>query len=234
MVSVNFDSTLKNNDRFMTVADGNNYNQTPKTMKNQIIKQGLDDQISNMNESKLEVFVTKDKDLLQQYYNLRHRVYREENGWDNYDGSENEYDRNGQITVVVENGKVVAGSRLMISTQNELLSNEIANTEFVYRPLIEKYDERKNLAYSEISAVVVGKEHRDRKALKELFIKNIEISRKYGCSYICGVAVAVVCRDYRITFKNLGYYLEILMKFFWKESSVYNSLKMFPVYVRID
>jgi len=188
-------------------------------------------------ESNLDVkvrsFITQDPDLLKQYYDMRHEAYRDENGWKEYDGSESELDRKGHIIVALKGDKVVGGCRVMFSDECDYLSNEIPDSQYLYMPFIQKYDKREGIILSEISSVVVLKGHRDRKVSHSLFHAGIEESAKKNVSYICGVGVATVCRDYRRIFKDLGFYLEIVIKFIWDQKKKYSFTKMFFMYVKI-
>ncbi len=186
------------------------------------------------NISKVKTFFTDDADLLDQYYNLRHDAYNGENGWKDFNGHENDFDRNGRIVVAVtEEGRVVGGMRLMFSNENQYLSNEIPGTEFTYQKVIGKYDKRENLVFGEISGIVIHKEYRDRSVTAKSFESLIEEALRHGCQYVCGVGVAVVCRDYRIVFKSIGQYLEIVINLPWKQKQMYNFANMFPMYVKI-
>lgn len=184
-------------------------------------------------ESKLEVFFTKEKELMDQYFTLRHNVYRDENGWKDYNGFENQFDRGGRIIVAVSEGRVIGGMRLMFSDECEFLSNEIPGTQYDYKKFIKRYDSRDNLVISEISALVVDKDFRNSTVatsmMEALFKKSVE----HGCDYVFGVAVALVCRNDRRTVKRLGYDVEIVINFPWRQSKTYNFARMFPMYTKI-
>jgi hypothetical protein len=189
---------------------------------------------NNTQGDEMEVFLTKDSDILSQYYELRQTAYRDENGWADYDGSENKFDLTGKIVVAVENGKVIGGARATFSDQCQFLPNEIPGTQYDYRKFIRTYDSRENLILSEISALAVEKSHRDSNVTAAMVDILFKESIVHGCNYVVGVAVAAVCRSYRKTIKNLGYELEIVMNFPWKERKVYNFIKMFPVYTKLQ
>ena len=189
---------------------------------------------NNTQGDEVEVFFTKDSDLLNQYYDLRQTAYRDENGWTDYNGSENKFDLTGKIAVAVENGKVIGGIRVMFSDQCEFLSNEIPGTQYDYKKFIKKYDHREDLIISEISALVVEKHHRDSNVTTAMFDYLFNESRVHGCNYVFAVAVAVVCRNDRKTLRRLGYDVEIVMNFPWKEKKTYNFIKMFPMYTKLQ
>lgn len=185
-------------------------------------------------DSEMKVFVTTDEDLLRQYYDLRHKAYNEENGWEGFDGSENEFDRNGKIGVAVKEGKVVGGVRVMFSDQCNYFSNEIPGTQYEYSKVIRKYDERDNLIIGDIAGFVVHKDYRDRATAKKLLQLCLEESVKYGCHYMFAVAISMVCRNYRIIYRSLGYYVEIVINYPWKEKEVYHFSKTFPMYIKLN
>ena len=63
------------------------------------------------NTTMINFEVTRDPDLLEQYYTLREHCYREDLGLRNFDGSEEACDRNGHVLVVHRNGRVIGGAR---------------------------------------------------------------------------------------------------------------------------
>ena len=186
-----------------------------------------------MSEEKHKAFITKDQELLKQYYDLRHNSYRDDNGWKDYDGSESKFDREGEIAVVVKDGKVIGGARLMFSDRSQFLSNEIPGTQYDYKKFIRKYDNRENLLIGEVSSVVVEKSHRDSSATAAVFSCLLEKSKSQGCDYIFAVAVAVVCRSQRKILRRVGCDVEIIINFPWREKKVYNFAKMFPMYAKL-
>lgn len=185
-------------------------------------------------ESEVEVFVTEDRKFLDEYYNLRHFAYREENGWKNYDGAENQFDREGKIVVAVKDGKVIGGMRLMFSNESSYMSNEIPGTIYNYHDIMTKYDKRENLVFSEISAIVVAKGNRNRTITTKMFDVLLKESKKHNCNYMFGVAIALVCREYRMIFKSLGHDVEIVISYPWKQKDTYNFVRMFPMYTKFQ
>ena len=137
----------------------------------------------------IKVLVTQDENLLQQYYTLRHQAYNQENGWQDYDGSENEYDRNGNIIAVMRGDKVVGGARIMFSDDAKVLSNDVLG-ELSHRDIIQKYDKREELIFSEVSAFCVAKHERDRTISKRI----IEATLKCLSNIIVTTFAALVSR----------------------------------------
>jgi N-acyl-L-homoserine lactone synthetase len=192
-------------------------------------------EISNQNvRSEIKVFSTKDPELLNQYYELRHKAYCIENGWKDYQADESEFDRKARILVAMNGQELVGGARLMFSDECEFLSNEILGTEFTYKSLIKKYDERENLIIGEFSSLAAKKGYRDTNTVTKIFSAIAAESKIHGCNYVFGVAVALVCRNDRKIAKRLGYDLEIVMSRPWPERSYHNFTKAFPVYAKLQ
>ena len=60
----------------------------------------------------IEFQVCREPALLAQYYDLREQCFRDDLGLTDFDGSEEEQDRQGTILVAVENGRCIAGVRV--------------------------------------------------------------------------------------------------------------------------
>ncbi len=180
----------------------------------------------------LHIMFTKNQDLLKQYYDLRSISYCEEWGFTDFDGSENEFDRQGKIAVAVKDGKVIGGIRIMFSDSADYLSNEVVDTEYEYKKVIKRFDNRDNLLIGEGSALVVAKGHRDSSVALELFRALFEESKRGGCDYVFAVSVPSVCRRDRTTIRRLGYEVAIITDFPWKENKIYNFAKIFPMYAK--
>ena len=56
--------------------------------------------------------LSRDPQLLEQYYQLREQCFRKELGLPFFDGSEEEQDRQGQILLAVQDGRCIAGARI--------------------------------------------------------------------------------------------------------------------------
>ena len=114
------------------------------------------EKIEKIDLSKIEILVTKDPELLQQYYDLREREYRKKLGFENYNGQETTHDKTGDIMLGVFNGKVVAGARIDFSNKNKSMYNDNPEIGFNYKDIIKKFDPtfQDGDVYSEICGVV--------------------------------------------------------------------------------
>lgn len=184
-------------------------------------------------KSKLEVFFTKDKNLLSQYYDLRADAYQKEWGFEDFDKSENNFDRQGVIAVATRGGKVIGGMRLMFSDGCNFLSNELPGTQYDYKKFIKKYDDREGLIIAEISAIVVADGDRDSAVSTAMFDHIFKEAVAHGSHYVFGVTVPIVCRRNRRTLKQIGYDLEIVINYPWEKKRIYNFSTMFPIYVKL-
>lgn len=187
------------------------------------------------NPDDIKVFITKDPQLLQAYYDMRHNAYKQENGWVGYSGVENEFDRHGHIVVATDKktGEVLGGIRLMFSDQYRNLSNEIPGTQFEYKQVLKRFNKigaNEDVLLSEFSALVVNPRYRDNTITDLFFRVMLGESEKYGCDYFFAVAPAISCRSYRMGFHRLDYDFEIVINHPWKEKKVYNFDPMFPMY----
>lgn len=167
-------------------------------------------------EKNLKVFFTKDKNLLSQYYSLRDRCFKEDSGWDEYDGSEVEADIRGRLLIVTNGeGKVVGGMRVLFPCFDEYSASDYAEDGLTIKNFLQKSGLNSEARYSEISAVAVEKEHRGISLMKKMFSIVIQKSLESQCSYVVGVGILAACRYYRVIFKGLGYVLDIGSDFEW-------------------
>jgi hypothetical protein len=60
----------------------------------------------------VEFTVSQDSQLLEQYYALRERCFRDELGLPDFDGSEEEQDRKGQVLLAIQDGRCIGGARI--------------------------------------------------------------------------------------------------------------------------
>lgn len=74
----------------------------------------------------IELKLTRDPHLLGQYYALREQCFREELGLPDFDGSEEQDDRQGKILLAVQNGRCVGGARI---SPTVLLQSQIHHLE---------------------------------------------------------------------------------------------------------
>jgi hypothetical protein len=180
--------------------------------------------------SKVKIQITKDPELLQQYYDLREREYIREWGFVGYSGQEDEFDRKGNIVLAIEDGKVIAGLRVSIPNTG-YLSNEDLEKNFTYKEICKSCGiDLEKVTYVEVSAVVV-----ERVAcgalLVRMFSDVIMDCRSGGIKYMFGVSTAGCNRDYRATLKTIGIKSFVVDKIEAPKKSRYNNVSMYPIVV---
>jgi N-acyl-L-homoserine lactone synthetase len=178
--------------------------------------------------AEVDVFITKDADLLKQYYAMRHEIYCVENGWENYPSAENDFDHKGKIIVAVKDGKVVGGMRLLTSKWVEYFPNEIVGTEFTYKYFLSKFDLEADAVMGEISAFFVEKSNRDSTISTMMIEKALEEAKLQNCVYCIAIATPLLNRSHRKDAKRLGFKVQIY-QYPWKPQKSQNYLASCPI-----
>ncbi len=180
-------------------------------------------------------FITKEKKYLDQYYALRHEICKDENGWESYNGSENDFDKAGEIIVILDKEKkVVGGARFMVSGAMKYLYSEVPNSEFTYENVFKKAGaDSSTFKYAEISSFVVDATYRDRVGTEKMLGALISEALKKGCEYLIAVSFLSRCRNYRIVADKLGYKMQIMTDYPWIKKEIYNYIDTFPMISKI-
>jgi hypothetical protein len=77
----------------------------------------------------IEFIVSQDPELLEQYYQLRQACFRKELGIPDFDGSEDESDRQSHILLAVKDGRCIGGARISPNIPIEGRLPELADLE---------------------------------------------------------------------------------------------------------
>lgn len=175
--------------------------------------------------------LTKDKELLDQYYQLRNEIFQVEMGWNKKTWFENEYDKNGNIFLALtDKNEVIGGLRIMMSINNQYLSDENPGTNYTYRNLLKFLDLDSTQHYMEIDGFVVKKGYRDRHVAARVGSYALDYAKSAGCKYLIAIAALATCRNDRVLLRNLGYQeIYIAKSFPWTELECYNYSKDYPI-----
>jgi hypothetical protein len=180
--------------------------------------------------NKVEIKITKDQELLKQYYDLRDEEYKSHNGWVGYNGIENDFDRKANILLAVKDGMVIAGMRVSIPDTG-YLSNEIPEQNFTYKEICKSRSiDIDGVKYLETSAVVIRKSFGGQ-LLARMFYFVVEHCRNNGIKYIFGVSTRECNRDYFLTLKKIGVKSIIFDNIEAPRKSKYNNVVMNPIIV---
>ena len=179
--------------------------------------------------SLIDVQISKDPELLQQYYDLRQASYKAKWGFANYNGQENEWDRNGKIFLAIFDGKVIAGARLLVSSDVPYLTFEDPAQHFTYSEIC------KNIAidlsealYGEISAFAVDRNFSGQ-ILDNIYFRAIDYCRANNIKYILGVAALKTNRNSHLSLNRIGVKSFILDKIAAPKKPEFNNIDCCPM-----
>ena len=181
----------------------------------------------------ITIQLTKDPELLQQYYDLREKLYREDSGYKSYSGAENYYDKNGRIFLAIYNKSVVAGARLVVSSDVDCLPHENLEENFTYKEISHNLNVNiDGVLYSEISALAIDRDFRGN-LIDGLFATVVEHCRSNNIKYIFGISNMKCNRDYKIAFLKIGIECVIADKIVAPRKSEFNNIDSYPIVAKI-
>ena len=138
--------------------------------------------------------VSCDQRLLNQYYDLRERCYREELKLDDFDGSEEAMDREGDILLAHQGGQCIAGARISPASSTALELPELL---------------RAGRHYCVWERFAVAPEHRSLQLNRDFNAGLIECSRGLGYDRALVLSSLRNARFYRQCHTALGVEFEI-------------------------
>lgn len=184
----------------------------------------------------IKVFTTKDPQLLKQFYTLRENSYRNENGWVNYDGQENEFDRNSDILIATNpNNEVVCGIRIMFEDNYHQFYCETPNSKFQYRKYLEyKKETVSNGSIAEFSSFVVSKNYRNTIFLCKFGEIIVNFAKSKNAKIIFIISTQKHCRFYKIMSSKINYKTIFDKSFPWKKERKYSNVETFLIYLKFQ
>ena len=138
--------------------------------------------------------ITRSQRLLRQYYELRHTYFKRDLGIEDFDGFEDEGDRNGKILIAHRAGEVIAGAR--ISTSEGMLRQV---REFDLAPDRCCMWER----------LVISPEERNLEVGRDFTSAMIDVSLNLGYRHAMVLSTLRISRLYRLCHAGLGIEFEI-------------------------
>ena len=183
----------------------------------------------------IKFLFTKDQRYLNQYYQLRLESYRNDNSWDEFEELENEFDKNSNIVVALDNDKVVGGIRIMLENECNYFSNEIPNSKYTYRKYLEfKNETTPKNTIAEISSLIVNKNYRNNVINLTLGNLAVDFAKSKGIKYIFSVASKLHCRIHRLTYDRINYKATMDISYPWKKEKKYSNSEMFLIYTKFS
>ncbi len=161
---------------------------------------------SNYHGLKLDDIVceaTEDQDLIQQYYDLREKSFKERLNIPDYSGEEDDYDRRGVIIVACIKNKVVGGARLVISTPESPIKLPLEDSTFLVKDLYPDLT-LDSSSYGEITRFAVDPELMDHNVSHEISRVCVVEMINRGCKYQFSVAPILQARNSRNIARKIG------------------------------
>ena len=150
-----------------------------------------------------KLFFTKDKKLLRAYYEVRKNCYRSvADGPQDFSNQEDSYDKVADILVIVINGRVVGGARLVGSTPDVRLKLPVEQEKFMMKNVFPHLKLEKE-SYCEFGRIAILSQYRGAKLLEELCGKLIKKAIAKGYRYQFSMAPIIQTRCYRRVSKAL-------------------------------
>ncbi|MFT6332758.1 MAG: hypothetical protein ACJAW3_001103 [Lentimonas sp.] len=183
--------------------------------------------------SEVDVELTRSNDILSQYYSLREEIYQNDSGYKNYSGMENNFDKNGRIFVALYKGRVVAGARLVVSSDAPYLPHESSVDNFTYKEICRTIDmDLGSDMYCEVSALVIGKKFR-KNLIQKMFKDMVGYCSKNEIRYIFGVANMKCNRDYRVSLSKIGIKATIIKDVLAPRKTEFNNIDSYPLVIKV-
>lgn len=141
--------------------------------------------------------------LIQQYYLLRQEIYTDYWHLENFEGGEDEYDKNSYTLLALCKNRCVGGIRLVAAyeTDNKCLPMETKG--FYIEELFKDLNLKKN-EYGEIGRTALLPEFRNGKCSQEMYKVICLKSKELGHKYAFAVAPIQQARKVRIACRAFG------------------------------
>lgn len=154
--------------------------------------------------SPTQYFFTKDQKLLRAYYRIRQECYRSvKGGPENFDGGENKEDIVSDILVVVKDGHVVGGGRLIGSTPEMPCKLPLEEEGFMVKDVFpELFLDR--VSYCELGRIAVTPEFRDIMTINRICGELIQKAIRKGYKYQFSMAPLSTSRLYQRVSSSLN------------------------------
>ena len=167
---------------------------------------------------------TKDPALLQQYYIIRERCYKEVWGLKVFSGAEDEHDRKGHILIVRNKNRVVGGGRLVIRSVDSFDRLPLETENLLLEEVLHGFD-LKGKIFGEIGRIAVLPEFRGGKAAT-IGIYLIGLAKMHQCNYLATVAPLEQAKKYKLIAEQLNMDVQIIDSVIIADRPYYNKIEM--------
>jgi hypothetical protein len=167
-----------------------------------------------------------DHHLVQEYFSLRNKAFKEQWGLSSFSSGEDQYDKDAIIIIAHKNGICLGGGRLIIHEVDSGLLLPIETDNF---RLINIFPELglDRCKYAALSRVAIINECRNGQYSKELYRQLTIKSYSLGLSYVFCVTKMQLARASRINLRKIGLPFEIKTEIKVPDLPTYEGHQMF-------
>jgi len=171
---------------------------------------------------------THDKNLLDQYFELRKEIYIQDFNLQDFADHEDNFDDKEytHILVVCDGDRVIGGSRVIIHNKNSDIILPIESDSFLLKDILPELSLH-NKSYSEVNRTVLLPEYRQGKIGEGIVHRVILYSKELGADYLFTVAPKIQARNNRKHCSNLAINFTIFDNISVPEKPSYRGKRMF-------
>ncbi len=153
--------------------------------------------------------ITRNQALLKEYYQIREFCFRNDLGLFGFDGSEDEFDRSGQVMVALSNGQCIGGARISgrVGAQGVPLPLEQEGLNLSH--ILSSVD-GDGAGYCQWTRMALLPGHRDPSTLRLMCQAMIDVAIQQGYEFAFNVSGMTRARLYKRLHSTLGYNYRIL------------------------
>jgi len=174
--------------------------------------------------TKLTYEFTKEPALLQQYYLIRERCYKEVWGLKIFSGAEDEHDRKGHILVVRQKNRVIGGGRLVMRPVGSSDRLPLETDNLLLDEVLFEFDLQGKIL-GEIGRIAVLPEFIGGK-IGKISLYLLGLAQVHQCNYLTTVAPWEQAKRYRRIGDRLNIDTQILDNVIIADRPYYNKIEM--------
>lgn len=178
---------------------------------------------------------TRDQNLLDQYFELRKRIYIQDFNLLDFADHEDNYDDKEytHILVICDDNRVIGGARIIIHNKNSSELLPIESESFLLKDIFPDLLLH-NKSYSEVNRTVLLPEYRQGKIGEEIVRLCALKSKLCGADYLFTVAPKIQARNNRKHCSNLGINFTIFDDISVPEKPSYRGKRMFLTLTKLQ
>ena len=140
--------------------------------------------------------LTKNPQYLNDYYTIREACFRTDLLLSTFDGSEDQYDKEGYILIARDGDRCIGGARINGCSPNAVTHLPIENDNFIVKDLFPDLSLEEH-AYCQWTRLALLPEYRTMEAVRNLCLSLPKASAELGFKYAFNVAGSARARLYR-------------------------------------